>query len=229
MLKAELHSHTSEDDKEDVIDYSAKDLIDYLAKRGYEVAALTLHDKLLFNEELRKYAEKKGILLIPGYEPRIKGRDVLIYNVSQKDIEGIKTFEDIYELKKRKPDVLIVAAHPYFVKSYCLKGLLVKHIALFDAVEYSHFFFPCLNLNKKGQKVAKKNNKPMVGTSDAHFLEQLNHTYTLIDSEKNVDAVISAIKKGKVKVVAEPLPLKVFLKIAFWSMMHTVKEIFGIK
>ena len=229
MLKAELHCHTSEDDKEEIIEYSAKDLIGYLAERGFEVIAITLHDKLMYNEELKEYAEKKGVLLIPGYEPRIQGRDVLVYNVGQEDIEGIKTFEDLYELKKSKPDALIVAAHPYFMKSYCLKELLVKHINLFDAIEYSHFFFPGLNMNKKGERIAKKYNKPMVGTSDVHFLQQLNHTYTLIDSEKNVNAVIDAIKKGKVKVVAKHLPLKVFLKIGFWSMMHTAREVFGIK
>ena len=79
MLKADLHIHTSEDPKENLA-YDARELIDYAKNLGFDVIAITLHEKLFQNRQVFDYAKKKGILLIPGIELRIQGMDVLAYN-----------------------------------------------------------------------------------------------------------------------------------------------------
>src|SRR3990172_1451564 len=114
MLKADLHLHTSEDSKHPEIRYNAKELVGYAVNLGFNVLAITNHSKVTYNNALKRFAEQKGILLIPGAELRIKDRDVLVYNVTPADIKNVKTFEELKRLKKRK-NVLAVAPHPFYV------------------------------------------------------------------------------------------------------------------
>lgn len=105
----------------------------------------------------------------------------------------------------------------------------MKHIKLFDAIEYSHFYINGINFNRKAVRTARKYGKPLVGTSDIHFISQLGHTYTMIDAEKNAGAVIEAIKKGNLRVITRALPLKTFLGVLLWSTRETLKAVLGLK
>ncbi|MEM4336392.1 MAG: PHP domain-containing protein [Candidatus Woesearchaeota archaeon] len=221
MLKADLHIHTSEDSYHPEIKYNAIKLIEYASQLGFDVLAITNHNKVTYNKNLRKIAEKNNILLLPGAELRIDGSDVLIYNITNKDIKKIKTFSDLKKLKKRK-NVLIIAPHPFYLFN-SLGKKLKKYLFLFDAIEYSHFYVKNLNApNKKALRFAKENNKPVIGTSDAHHLWRINFTYTLIDSKKNISSLIRAIKNNRLKLVSRPLTIKNYIKVMVWIF-------FGIK
>jgi len=225
MLKADLHLHTSEDPYDSFIEYNAKQLIDYAKILGFDVLAITNHTKVTYNKSLEKYAKEKGILLIPGVEISVEGCDILIYNATQKEVNKIKKISDIKNLKKRK-NVLIAAPHPYYIYR-SLGKKLEKNISLFDAIEYCHFYTKWMNApNKKAARMAQKYKKPLIGNSDAHHLWRMNTTYTLIDSEKNKNSVIKAIKKGKIRVVSRHLSLFVYAK-AFASsfLMVLTKKI----
>jgi len=82
MLKADIHLHAGEDQLHK-LSYSSKELIDHASRKGFEVLALTFHRDIFFNKELSDYAKKKGILLIPGVERYIEGKEVLIYNLKE--------------------------------------------------------------------------------------------------------------------------------------------------
>ncbi|MFH1770528.1 MAG: PHP domain-containing protein [archaeon] len=220
MLKADLHLHAGED-KHHKIKYSSKELIAHAVKQGFEVLALTFHGDVYYNNDLKKYAEKKGVLLIPGVEKLVEGKEVLLYNVSQSESKEIKTFEDIRALKKRKKDILVIAPHPYFVVGPCLGKTLIENIDVFDGVEYSHFYLLFFNLNKKANRVAKKYNKTLIGTSDAHNLKQIGMTYGLVDSEKNIKSFFEAVRKGKVKLETKPVSLWYFI----WRTFRMVLDI----
>lgn len=119
MLKVDLHIHTNEDIHDSYIKYNAKQLIDHASKLKFDVISITNHDTFIFSKELAEYAKEKGILLIPGIEIRIEGKEVLLYNFTEDQIKQIKTFEDLRKLKNKSK--LIVAPHPYFIKKQCLK------------------------------------------------------------------------------------------------------------
>lgn len=211
MLKADLHIHTKEDPlHKGEISYSAKELIDHAAKLGYEILSITNHDKVTFSKKLASHAKKKGILLMPGIERTIKGKHVLIYNITQKQADKIKEFSDLKRLKNK----LVIAAHPYFVLPCSLGKRLKENIELFDAIEYSSFCTAIINFNKKAMKVAKKHGKPIIGNSDAHYLTQFGNTYSLINAKKDKRSVIEAIKKGKIKLQTSPVSHYHFLKTA---------------
>lgn len=196
MLKTDLHVHTDSDPRDFFkIGYTATDLIDRAADLNFDVISITNHDYQTYTEELANYAKEKGILLIPGIEKTINGKHVLIYNITQEEAESIKTFEDIAKI--RRADTFVIAAHPYFM-FFGMKDKLVKHIGLFDAVEFSFLWTNFMNFNKQAEKVANKYNKPIVANSDAHSLSYFGDNYSTIDSEKDMISVFNAIKDNRV-------------------------------
>jgi hypothetical protein len=157
----------------------------------------------LYSEDLRKYASKKRILLIPGIERTVGFfKHILLYNVSKKEAFSIRSVKNLENI--RREDTLIIAPHPFF-PLVGLNRLLIKRINLFDAIEYSSFSHRIIDLNEKAVKLAKRYKKPIVGNSDAHKIDNFGNAYTLIDSKKNVNSVINAIKRNKVKIVSKPM------------------------
>ncbi len=209
MLKADMHMHSRED-KRDVVDYTAKELIDRLASLNFNVMSFTFHDQSFKSEEIEKYAKSKDILIIPGIERRIQGMDILIYNVPHEKVIGMKTLDDLKKIKNKNS--LIIAPHPFFgIVSIGKK--LEKYIDVIDGIEHSSYYSILINRNKKAIKIAKKFNKPLVGNSDAHYLYQIGSNYTLIDAEKNIDSVIQAIKNNKIKLETRTISLAKFIRI----------------
>lgn len=214
MLKADLHLHSKEDPEDfSIIKHSAKELIDVAAKENFEVLALTLHNKVLYNKELIDYAKERNILLIPGCERTIENRHVLLYNFSQEEIEKINSFEDLRKMKKEHN--LVIAPHPFYPHPSALQNKLYKNLDLFDAIEYSHFYTKHIDFNKKAVKLSKKNKLSLIGNSDTHFLFQFNTTYSFIDSKKDVDSILKAIKKGNIQVQTKPLSYLTFFRVVF--------------
>jgi predicted metal-dependent phosphoesterase TrpH len=203
VLKVDLHIHTS-DDPVDTIPYSTRDLIDRAAQLGYGAVAVTLHDKQLDIRPLIDYAAERGITLIRGIERTIEGRHVLLLNFTPAT-EWVNTFEDLKELKTREPQGLVVAPHPYFPIRFALREHMDRHADLFDAVECNAMFTRLLTFNRAAKRWARAHGKPMVGNGDVHRLCQLGSTYSLVDAPPDAGAICEAIKKGHVKVHAEPL------------------------
>jgi len=225
FLKADFHLHTHEDLYDSwIVKYSAKDLIRLAAKQKFEVLSITNHMSVFFNQLIKGFAKKKGILLIPGAEARIQGKDVLIINITNDELAKIKKFDD---LEKIKDSALIIAPHPFFLTGHCLDTKLVKHIDKFHAVEFSHFytkalinpFFKFIAGNPRAVAIAEKYHKPIIGTSDAHKLYELGSTFTWIDSSKNKDAVIDAVKRNRIRIETNPMPTYLFFRRMFGAFI----------
>jgi len=205
-LKCQLHCHTRQDPV-DEIRHSEYELIDRAARLGYNVLAISCHNVVIFNDDLRKYADKKRILLIPAIEKTIQKRHILILN-ADVEAQKIRTFEELKKYRARKKDCLIIAPHPYYPAPSSLRKKLDENIALFDAVEYSWFHSRKTNkYNQKAVKTAEKNSLAVVATSDNHILRYLDHTYSLLEGEKTVKSVFDAIRKKRITIVSHDLPL----------------------
>jgi len=212
LLKADFHIHTRED-KENNILYNAKELIDNAYKKGFDVISITNHNLITFSKELKEYARKKNIILIPGCEISINRKHVLLINI--EDFGSIKKIDDIKKLKKKNN--LIIAPHPYFPGMQSIGSLLNNNKDIFDAVELCHFYSPKLNFNREAIRFANKNNIPLIANSDSHIPEQFGNCYSYIDAEKEINSIINAVKKGKISVYAPPLSIfrmiLIYLKI----------------
>ena len=202
LLKADFHIHTRED-PHDFIRYTAVELLAEAARQGFEVLALTCHNKRIHTEELRKRAEDLGILLIPGVEAAIEGKHTLLLDMPYSRLR-VRNFKHVRAFKK--DGGLVIAPHPFFPAPKCLNSKLRENLDLFDAIEYSHFYTRTVNFNHKAVEYARRMGIPLVGTSDCHRIWQLGTTYTLIDAdEKTLPGVFSAIRAGRVRVVTAPL------------------------
>lgn len=227
-LKINFHLHTGQDPI-DAVKHSEHELIDEAARLGYDVLSITCHNALIFSDDLKKYAEKKGILLIPGIEKSIRRKHVLIINAAV-EAQKIQNFEDLREYRKKHPECLVIAAHPYYPGHIALHENLEKHIDLFDAVEYSWYHSKRLNgPNRRAVRVAEKHGKPVLGTADNHILKYVNYTYSLVKSEKNVKSVFEAIKANRIEIVSHDLPWWKLGTIITWMLIGSVIKMFTLK
>jgi predicted metal-dependent phosphoesterase TrpH len=202
-LRADLHLHTRE--RERFIAYDARDLIDRAADAGFKVLSITNHDTVTFSADLDGYARERGILLIPGVEATIEGKHVLLYNIDVP-LEQIRTFADLRRL--RRPEWLVVAPHPFFPGSICLRERLIRDIDLFDAIEFSHFYTERIDFNRSAVRLAQETGLPLLGTSDSHLIRQFGTTCSLIEGSPTLASVLGAIRKGQVRVESRPLTLR---------------------
>lgn len=208
-LRADLHLHTRE--RDGFISYDAWDLIDRAAHSGFNVLSITNHNTVTFSADLQGYAWERGILLIPGVEATIEGKHVLLYNIDVPP-ERIRTFADLRRL--RRPEWFVVAPHPFFPGSICLRDRLLQEIDLFDAIEFSHFYTPRIDFNRSAVRLAQEAGLPLLGTSDSHLVRQFGTTYSLIEGAPTVESVLGAIRKGQVRVESRPLTLREYAAIA---------------
>jgi hypothetical protein len=202
VLKTELHSHSS-DDPHDLIPYDTFQLIETAASQGYQALAITLHDRQLDLEPYSTFAQARGVTLVPGIERTIDGRHVLLLNFPAAGAEAVRSFADVRRLKAASRG-LVIAPHPFFPSSTCLRSLIGRHADLFDAVEYNGMFTRSLNFNLAAERWAAERGLPMVGNGDVHRLSQLGTTWSMVDAAPHPDAICEAIRAGRVTVQATP-------------------------
>ena len=218
-LRADLHIHTRE--AEPFITYNAREVIARASRDGYRVLSITNHDTLTFTTDLAAFARDHGIVLIPGVEVTVEGRHVLILN-ADVDVDKLKTFAELR--RYRTPEWLVVAPHPFFPASYCLRENLWQEIELFDAIEFSHFYTPRIDFNRAAVKLAHAVGLPLIGTSDSHMDEQFGTTFSLVNAAANLESVLSALKAGRVSVVSRPLSVTRCVSIVTRHMLGTGRE-----
>lgn len=219
-LKADLHTHTADDPK-DRVRYSAETLIDAAAQLNVNVLGIACHERLAHTRRLAAYASRRGILLVPGIELLVEGRHVVVLNPDEAQAAAT-TYAELQRLGSR--DGVILAPHPFYPDPACLRGQLLKHIDLFDAIEYACVYVPGLNPNRKAAAVAERYGLPLIGTSDTHALPYCDSTFTWIEAEeRSVAAVVDAIRHGRVEVQTRLRPfgqLAIMAGLYAWHGMH---------
>jgi predicted metal-dependent phosphoesterase TrpH len=189
------------------VSHSTRDLIDRAAALHYQALAVTLHDRYFDAAGDAEYARERGVTLISGIERTIGGKHVLLINYSAA-CERVESFADIATLRAREPRGLIVAPHPLYPHPSSLgRRALDQHAHLFDAVEVNAMFTRHIDFNRAAMRWARHAQKPLVGNSDLHLLDQLNRTYSLVDAEPSADAICEAIRAGRVEVRMQPSSL----------------------
>jgi predicted metal-dependent phosphoesterase TrpH len=210
FLKVDFHTHTNADPK-DYIDFDARQLIDRAAGAGLDALAITNHDVVSFDAELERYAEDRGILLMPGVELTLSNKHVVVVNPGFRRAERFRSLEDLPAIREERS--LVIAPHPYYPGSRCLKSQLEAYLDSFDAVEYSFFYSRFINPNGKAVESARASGKPLLGSSDCHNIWQVGRTYSLVSAEKTIASIIAAVKSGRVEVVTTPLSMPEMLRV----------------
>src|SRR5437867_2775853 len=224
--KTDLHIHTLDDPK-DAVDYSAHQLLERARSLGFRVLAITLHDAVFDRQEVFADAAAMGILLIPAAEVRLCGADVIVLNVTGKEIAELKNFGDLRRLRARRgTSVLTIAPHPFYVFGGSIGERLLAEIDCFDAIELCHFHKGLFDLNRRAVKVAAQFNKPLLATSDAHQLHAFGRHYTSIPrpSELTIENVFAALRNGPRRVVSPSASIVDLVSmIYFFFFIHPVR------
>ena len=226
-IKVDLHIHTLDDPK-DVIDYSAHQLLERARNLGFGVLAITLHDAVFDRCEVFEDAARLGILLIPAAEMRIEGADIILLNVRREEVAGLKTFDDVRALRARRGlSIFTIAPHPFYVLGGSIGKRLEKEIDCFDAIELCHFHRGLFNPNRRAARLAKRFQKPLIATSDAHRLHAFGSHYTSIPpmAEPTVENFFAALRSGPLRLTSPPCSLRDFLSaIYFIFVAHPFRK-----
>src|SRR4051794_28313334 len=217
-IKIDLHIHTLDDPK-DALDYSAHDLLERARTLGFQVLAITLHDAVFARSDVFADAAAMGILLIPAAEMRLEGADVILLNVSEDDVESLRTLDDLAALRLRRgPSLFTIAPHPFYVLGGSIGEKLVERIDCFDAIELCHFWSRLFNPNRRAIEVAQRFQKPLIATSDAHRLHAFGSNYTSIvrPAELTVETVIAALRRGPLQVTNPPCSIWDLISTIYW-------------
>ena len=205
-IKVDLHIHTLDDPK-DALDYSAHELLERARALGFRVLAITLHDAVFDRPEVFADAAGMGILLIPAAEMRLDGADVILLNVAADEVASLRTLDDLAELRARRgPSLFTIAPHPFYVFGGSIGKKLVERIDCFDAIELCHFWSPLFNPNRRAVEIAKRFQKPLIATSDAHRLQAFGSNYTSIPwpVELTVENVLAALRGAPLRLTNPP-------------------------
>jgi predicted metal-dependent phosphoesterase TrpH len=219
-IKTDLHIHTLDDPK-DALDYSAHELLERARTLGFRVLAITLHDAVFDRPEVFADAASMGILLIPAAEMRLEGADVILLNVAAKEVESLRTFDDLSALRARRgPSLFTIAPHPFYVLGGSIGEKLIERIDLFDAIELCHFWGRFFNPNRRAAEIAGRFGKPLIATSDAHRLHAFGSNYTSVPQPAalTVENVIGALRSGPLQVTNPPC--------SFIDLMSTIYFVF---
>lgn len=219
-IKIDLHIHTLDDPK-DALDYSAHELLERARTLGFRVLAITLHDAVFDRAEVFADAARMGILLIPAAEKRLEGADVILLNVTAKEVESLRTFDDLAALRARRGSSLFtIAPHPFYVLGGSIGEKLLERIDCFDAIELCHFWSRWFNPNRRAVEIAERHRKPLIATSDAHRLHAFGSNYTGIPPsvELTVEEVIDALRHGPLRLTNPPC--------SFIDLMSTIYFVF---
>ena len=206
-VKADLHLHTAEDPL-DEIDYTALELLDHASGLGFNVLAVTLHDKVFDDQRAFARAAELGILLIQAAELRIEGADVVLLNLTPEEASTVRSFDDLRRLRARRGDSLLTfAPHPFYRLGGSIGNRLERYLDCFDAVEFCHFHVPILNPNVPAKRIAEKHGLPLLATSDAHRRKFFGQNYSLLGLEHSggvpaVADVFRAIRAGRIQRVS---------------------------
>src|SRR6476659_5657929 len=201
-IKLDLHIHTLDDPK-DKLDYSAHELLARARRLGFSALAITLHDEVFDRPKVFADAQRLGILLIPAAEMRIQGADIILLNVMPQDVEGLRDFDDIRKLRKRRGETLFtIAPHPFYLLGGSMGKRLIDEIDCFDAIELCHFHKGFFNPNRRAMQVAEKFGKPLVATSDAHQLNAFGRHYTTIPrpSSLTAESIFAQLRAGPLRI-----------------------------
>ncbi len=191
--------------------------IDQAKKVGLDAIAVTWHRKACVHPEAVAYARERNILLIPGMEAEIDRRHVVVLNVTENDLPAATTWDEIRALRRRKPEVLIMAPHPFYPHPTCLGKRLLGNEDCIDAVEWCilhlNWIPSRLNPNLHAARWAHAHGKTLVACSDAHTLEAIGKNASTVEADElTTESLFRGIRAGRVSFHRRSLELIPFLR-----------------
>ena len=191
-MDSHIHSEYSPDSSSKI-----EDILTVAERENIDIIAISDHNTSDALGEVRAKTKNTDILAIPSIEISSSLGHILGFGCEESVPQGLtpqETIDMIHDLGG-----LAIIPHPY---CFYRHGLLCKidyNELKIDAIETKNARFIIGYCNNKAKKLAKRENIPTLGASDAHYWEFVGDCYSLIDCEMDIDSVLKSIKKGKVE------------------------------
>jgi len=218
MLICDLHVHTnySKDGES-----SIEDILKRAEEAGLDVIAITDHD--LVDGAKKALTIPSAVLVIPGIEVSTRQGHLLVLGVT----EVIPSMLDVVETITiaRRMGALLILPHPYHVWRHGVARRKKSGMTAVDAVEAFNSRYIVGSANKKAARIAKRLGKPCVGGSDAHHAKFVGFGRTFVDADRNVPAILDAIRAGKVSCSGRKTPLRTYTRQSIKNTWRKIKRI----
>ena len=204
-INTELHCHNSfsnfhvgDDEPPYDCDISIRDQLERSYNLGLDAIFVTNHNTLDGYRQLLEYKNNhlkfKNIDVFPAEEITTDtGAHVLAYGIHDAISSGLSLDEVIDEV--RKQGGVSSAPHPF-----SLLDALRDSAKKCDMVEVFNSNNIDILSNARATEFALDNNMIQVAGSDSHVLSTLGRCVNVIDSENNLDDILSAMKHGKIEI-----------------------------
>jgi predicted metal-dependent phosphoesterase TrpH len=203
-FRIELHSHCQGDPVDSHLSHTLFEHIDRAREVGLHAIAVTWHRGICDNPKAVAYARDRGVLLIPGMEADMEGQHhLVILNLAEGDLPGAPTWAQLRSLRARKPDVIVMAPHPFYPHPTCLGQRMTQHADCIDAVEWCSIHINWLpgrvNPNLRAARWAQKHGKTLLACSDAHALRDIGTNASTVEAEElTIASIFEGIRAGRV-------------------------------
>jgi len=211
--RVELHSHCKGDPVDRHLKHTVFEQIDRAKEVGLDALAITWHRRICDNAEAAAYAKERGLLLISGIEADMDHRQhLLVLNLAEGDLPPTPSWAQVRALRARKPEVFVIAPHPFYPHPSCVGNRLTEHVDCIDAVEWCSIhvnWVPSrVNPNLRAERWARQHGKHMIACSDAHSLNAIGKNASTVEAEAlTPDALFAGISAGQVAFHRHSLPI----------------------
>jgi hypothetical protein len=218
MLSCDLHVHTnfSKDGES-----SVEDILRAAEAAGLDAIAITDHDSV--DGAKKALSCDTTVLVIPGIEVTTKQGHLLVLGVTEIIPAGLDV--EVTAAIARRMGALLILPHPYHVWRHGVARRKKVGMTVVDAVESFNSRYIVGSANRKAARIALKLGKPCVGGSDAHNARFVGFGRTYVDAEKNVPAILEAIRAGNVSCGGKKTPLRTYTRQSLNNTWRKIKRI----
>ncbi len=203
MLRFDLHVHS---------DYSpdghstVEEILQAAKQKGLDGVAITDHDTTAGAIRAMEVVDRvaPGLLVIPGQEISTKAGHLIVLGITKEIPKGMPVKDTI--AMAHELGGTVVVPHP---DQRTRHGMRIPRGA--DAVEVynSRYIFGYHNF-VTARKVNRRK-MPAVAGSDAHVASMVGQAVTEVAAQRNVPAVLKAIREGKTRIDVKRTPVRVYL------------------